>query len=429
MVATVLHDNSTVSVGAAESRIGRIAGLFAACMLVISLILQRFAVPVGEAGVDLVFPVGFALAAMAFIRGALELHRGRLAIFLAFTLWLAIGAGWQAVHPNAYGAPYSVSSVLQFLLLTAVCTLSFVEPLDEMVFFRSASNILAVLAVAGIVQFMLQFVGVSLFAFTGLLPARLLFESGYNLSIPVGIGSLLKSNGFFLLEPSIFSQVMAMAIIIEVLTARRVLWLALFAAGLLLSFSGTGLIVLASFFIGVVIALGWRGLTLALGGLLSLVVIAVAVALLAPDVARVFAGRLGELSQPSSSGYLRFVTPIQLLHAVLTRDSWAWLLGIGAGTSEKMDLPFLVNTPVKITVEYGLPAFILYLALLLKAERTRVQTAMVLPALVLLMITGGYQEFAPVLFPIFILICVARLRPAVDLFPTAPQPPFEPRLQ
>ncbi len=391
-----------------------LVGRFAAAILICSLILQRFALPAGEKGVEIVGPAGLLLAALAMYRGAFVIHRARLNLFMLLTLWLALVSAWQAMHPNAYDLAFSINSLLQFLLLNAFCVLSFAEELDEGVFFRWAANILAAVALAGILQFVLQIVGLRFFAFTGLLPYRLLFESGYNLVIPVGIGSLLKANGLVLLEPSIFSQVTAMGLIIEVLAARRWSHICLFGAGLLLSFSGTGWIVLASFLAGNVARLGLRGIAISIGGVAAFAIVAALVSLLSPDVAAVFASRFGEINEAGTSGNLRFVTPYQALDAVWSHESWAWLVGIGAGASEHLDLPFLytVNTPSKIALDFGIPAVVIYVVLIMRAERTSLQNALVVPAMVLLMFTGGYQQFAPVLFPIFLLLCIARLRPA-----------------
>jgi len=52
------------------------------------------------------------------------------------------------------------------------------------------------------------------------------------LRISVGVGDLLKANGFFLIEPSVFSQFMALALIIELLTTRRPRHMLLFIAAL-----------------------------------------------------------------------------------------------------------------------------------------------------------------------------------------------------
>jgi hypothetical protein len=185
---------------------------------------------------------------------------------------------------------------------------------------------------------------------------------------------------------------------------------------LLLSFSGTGWIILASFLLTVGLTQGSRGLVIVLAGGAALLLLVGGLVILAPEVTQVFANRLGEVNQVGTSGYLRFVTPFLLLHTVFSANDWAWLTGIGAGVAERIDLPFAfgVNTPVKIVVEYGVPGLLLYLALILKAERSRIQRTLVLPSMAFLLITGGYQEFAPVLFPVFLLICVARFTPGTE---------------
>lgn len=388
--------------------------IFAAGTLVLSLFLQRFAVQVGSQGMDIVGPLVLLLAFWAVLNGALVLHRTRLLLFGALALWTVLGAAWQTVHPNSYGVGLTLPSLAQFLLLTSFCVLSFARDMDERVFFRGGANILALIAAAGILQFLLQFAGLGLFSFTHLLPDRMLFESGYNLEIPVGIGDIMKSNGFFLLEPSIFSQSMAMGLILEILAARRAWFLALFAAGLLLSFSGTGWIVLLSFLLSVGARLGRRGILLAAGLAMAIVAVFAAVVYFSPDTADVFAGRVAEFSQPGTSGNLRFTTPFQLMNEVLAREPTAWLFGIGPGASERLSLAYEydVNTPIKILLEYGVPAVVLYVAIFLSAQRTKLQGALVVPCLVLVLLAGGYQEFAPVLFPILLLICIARLRPA-----------------
>ena len=54
-----------------------------------------------------------------------------------------------------------------------------------------------------------------------------------------------RANGVFLLEPSFFSQVLAVGIVAELCTFGRLSRLALFGLALIVSYSGTGLIVLA----------------------------------------------------------------------------------------------------------------------------------------------------------------------------------------
>jgi hypothetical protein len=392
----------------------RLTGLrFTGALLAACLFLQRFGLPVDGASISLVGPVGLALAAYGLAQGTLALHRKRLAIFLTLLALAVLGAAWQAVHPNSFGIPPIWPSLAQFLVLTSFATLSFTEPVGEAAFFGVVTRLLAIIAAAGIVQFVLQFAGIRIFAFTGLLPERLLYEAGWNLEIPVGIGAVMKSNGFFLVEPSVFSQVMAVGLIIEVLMARRALFLAAFAAGLLLSFSGTGWIILAGFGLTAFAGLGRRGAVMGLAAALIVVFAFGAMMLVAPDFAAAFSDRLAEFQTPGTSAHLRFITPFWLLGDVVAREPSSLLVGIGAGASERLTLPYVfdVNTPVKIVLEYGVPALMAYVALFVTAARTRNQAALLVPVLLWFFVTGGYQQFPPVLFFALLLLAVARLRP------------------
>jgi hypothetical protein len=387
---------------------------FASSIVFAAVFLQRLSLPIGT-GVDLVGPVGLALIGLGFFRGVFAINRSRLLIFVVLTVLLLLDVAAHVANISG-GTQYfnNLSSLSLFLVLTSVAVVSFAEPVDERRFWRAINLPMMIIAVAGILQFFAQFIGISIFSWKGLVPASFLFESGYNLEIFIGVGSLLKSNGFFLLEPSVLAQMMAMALIIEVLVNRRPLPIALFVTGLLLSFSGTGWIVIAGFVLGAVVSLGWRGLVLAL--LLSGVVGAAGVAslFLAPDFAYALLDRVGEFTQPSTSGHLRFITPYWFASDVLANKPWVWWVGLGASISERLTMPYdyNVNTPVKVMLDFGLPALILYLALFVINRRTAAQRALLAPSLVLFLFTGGYEDFPPILFIILLVNVVAWLRPA-----------------
>jgi hypothetical protein len=366
----------------------------------------------GGASISVVGPIGLALAAYGLSKGSLALHRARVSIYLVLVVLAALGAAWEAVHPNSFAVPPIWPSLAQFLVLTSFATLTFAEEMDEAVFFGVVTKLLAIIAVAGIVQFFAQFAGIRIFQFTGLLPDKLLYEIGWNVVIPVGIGDITKANGFFLVEPSVFSQVMAIGLIIEVLSARRAIYLGLFAAGLMLSFSGTGWIILVGFGLTAFAGLGRRGAVIGLAALLIVVLAFGAMSILAPDFAAQFQVRLTEFQTPGTSAHLRFITPFWLLGDVIAREPSSLLVGIGAGASERLTLPYIfdVNTPVKIVLEYGVPALIAYIALFLTGKRSRNQAALVIPAMIWFFVTGGYQQFPPVLFFVLLLLVVARLR-------------------
>ena len=396
-------------VGMLEDRAIRLTGV----LMFTALFLQRFAIPIGT-GVDVVGPIGLAVAAYGLLRGTLALHRGRTMLFLLLAAATFLALAFHVSGTDGVQYATDTNSLSQFLLLTGFAVVSFSQPVDERRFFHTVNFFLMLIAVAGIAQFIAQFVGLKLFAFTGLLPASMLFESGYNLQILIGVGEILKSNGFFLLEPSVLSQMMVLGLIIEVLVSRRLAYLGLFTAGLLLSFSGTGWIVLAGFLVGVIISMGWRGLTLAGLAVAVLGVAGLAAILIVPDFAYALLGRAGEITQPGTSGFLRFITPFWVLNDMLTaRPSVAWA-GLGSGVTERLTMPYdyAVNTPVKISLDYGFPILLIYLSLFFVARRTKVQTALLLPLMVLFLFTGGYQQFPPILFIVLLLIAVAWLRPS-----------------
>ena len=397
----------------AEADPQRAALVFTGAVFCASLFLQRFAIPFGDKGLSVVGPIGLALAGAGLLGGGLALHRTRLVCFLAFASCCVLGAGYHAAVRDGFGVAQSAESLAQFLLLTGFAALTFAHPVDEDRFFRLVTWILAAVAAAGVLQFAAQFVGLGLFSFEGVVPSAVLFEKGYNPRIPIA-GSLFKSNGFFLVEPSVFSQFMALALAIELVSFKRPALLCLFAAGFMLSFSGTGWFVLAGFVAAATAGMGARGVVLAAATLATLALAAGATYVFAPDLFLSFAGRLDEFSHPSTSGHLRFVTPYWALADVLARDPAALWLGIGAGVTDRLSLPYEyhVNTPVKVLLDYGLPALIAYVLLFVLGHKSPVQGALVLPGVVLILFTGGYQQFPPVLFPVLLLLSVARLRPS-----------------
>ena len=256
--------------------------------------------------------------------------------------------------------------------------------------------------------------GVSIFSFKGILPDSILYEFGYNLVIPLGVSDLYKSNGFFLIEPSTFSQVMALGLIIEVLAFRRARYLSLFAVAMLLSFSGTGWIVLGSFVAAAVLGMGWRGIAIGGGTVLLMGALLGVGSLVQPDIAHALQQRMDEISQPSTSGHRRFITPFWALSDTLTAEPEAAIVGLGSGMAEQLPLAYEydVNTPIKIGLEFGIGGLLAYLTLFLANRRSPVQAGLLVPACTMFFFAGAYQQFPPVIFLILLLTSVARLRPS-----------------
>ena len=387
-------------------------------LIMAAFALQRFAIPLAGSFTSVVGPVGLTIAAYGMVRGAFSLDRRRLTLWFIFAGLALTGAAINMFQPPPFGVPLSYASGLQMLVVSSFATITFARPVDEERFFRAVNACFAVIATAGLLQFALQFVGLALFRFSDFVPAQYLTEQltggGYNNEIPITYGAhIFKSNGFFLAEPSCLSQLMAIAIAIELLFFKRPMFFMLYISGLLASASGTGWIVFAIFLATASLTMGRKYMLQVIA-----VVVAVGVALLIwsvilPDVFDAFVSRSGETSEVGSSGYIRFVGPWKIAGAVLSRAPLAALFGAGFGISERVPLPIEadINSPMKIALESGFPALICYIAMISVGQQTLRQARLVPAILSLLFITGSYAQFPPVLFPMVIILSGALLKP------------------
>jgi hypothetical protein len=389
---------------------------FTALILLCAIVLQRIGPQIGTSYLSVVGPLGLLLAGYGLTQGYLGLDRIRLMLFIALVAWMILGGALRAAFPETLGTAPSWTSLFQFIMLSSFGTLAFARPISERNFFSLVTFILMMLGLAGILQFALQFAGLSLFSFSGFVPARYLLEGPYNTVIPIGTSNYLKSNGLFLVEPSVFSQFMALGIIIEMIMFRRLVYVVVFSSGLMASISGTGWIMILSFILSAAFSLGIRGVFISLITVAAGAATLVGLYLIFPAGFDFFMSRTSEIYAIGSSGHDRFVTPWWLAGFVLDRAPWTALYGLGAGVSEHLAMQppwvYNINPPVKIGLEYGLPCFIIYFMFLLAGRRTSTQKALLVPVLVLLLLDGGYQQFPPVLFPAMLLIMVASLKPS-----------------
>jgi len=391
-------------------RRGRLgAGAFTWSTLFCCMVLQRFAIPAGgELKISIATPLVLGLALWAVASGTLVIERRRMALYFGVCAVAIFSVGSQINLPLAIAPRMSVTSLAYWLAITAFAVLRFRRSMSETAFFRIVSLSLAAIAVAGLVQFILQFVGISFFAFSGVVPERLLIEEQYAVTIPIDRG-LNRSNGFFLVEPSVFSQFMAIGVIVEALYFRRAAYLALFFAALLASVSGTGWMVLGSYIIVLAVSSGGRGL---LGAILLAAACALAftaLSLVLPDVADMMSSRITEFTLPGTSGHERFVTPFLALQTLYDAAPWSVVTGVGPGASERLIIPYIyhLNTPVKVLMEYGAIGLVLYLGLLTWGTPTKRQSMLLAPLMVLLLLTGGYHQFSPILFAVLLIGTVA----------------------
>lgn len=291
-------------------------------MLFASIFLQRFAVP-GSGGLALSMFVTLAALAALLLRGSLRVDPVAAALFAALGCCVSL-----SVAANTRDS--SIGSAMLMLVFYAPFALTLRQPEDVFpACMRLFQRMVLICAVLGIAQYLAQFIvhGPGLFSFDGVVPKDLLVPE-YHTVNPLRWGSTTyKSNGFFFLEPSTFSQYLSLAILFEILFFGATARIIVFGVALLLTYSGTGPLMLALLLpcvllyrrsyrlvIGLAI-LG--GLALTCGQLWDM---------------NIFLGRFAEFGEQGSSATARF-----LAGAWLIGDTMRWvphdlLFGLGPGT-------------------------------------------------------------------------------------------------
>lgn len=369
---------------------GTLASLLLYMPLVATTLLAKLSVPpfaaqsLSIAYVFIFLPIAIGLAA-----GCVKLDIRRLSFFLIFIG--SIGA-LQVVR----GEPFSLTSLLLLGTLHLVYVFYLTRGSDStaraLAFFLGLSTVLALL---GIGQYVLQFVVGAHYAFPieNLVPNEFVLR-GFNMQAPVAYGlETYRTNGVFFAEPSFFSQFMAVAIIAELLTSNRLLRLALYALALLLSYSGTGLLLLAVCGpLALISRRNWKPLGLVLLGLVLAVALGGTL-----ELDRLIA-RVGEFGSVRSSAYARFVGGFQVFDLYLWTHPLKALFGYGAGQfplyAAGMPVPVAEMTLFKMVFEYGLIGAAMYFAFIVYCLFRSEAPALVCLAVALsLLLNGPFVPF------------------------------------
>ncbi|MDY0748913.1 hypothetical protein SNE35_30730 [Paucibacter sp. R3-3] len=321
--------------------------------LVAATYLSKFSVPpFGAMGLAIAIPLVFGAALVGFAAGAMQLQLRRA---LAFALMLATLLTLQVLAADGF-SPGSLALLVVIYLPYAVQLSRAERPQDDVLpFFLQTALVIGLL---GIAQYVLQFaLGPALaFPIENLVPAQLTM-SKYNSQAVLHYGSdELRANGVFMIEPSVFSQLMAVALIAELATKRRLAWMAAFAAAILVSYSGTGIMLLAAclLFEGV----ARQRWALLLGALLfGALVLGIGLWAEVPMVTNIV-GRSTEFGSAGSSASMRFVGGFSLFEKLLWPDLFRAFFGFGAGSlveyAAKSPLPLADMLLFKVVFEYGI---------------------------------------------------------------------------
>jgi hypothetical protein len=179
-------------------------------------------------------------------------------------------------------------------------------------------------------------------------------------------GEIVKANGFFLRESTELSLVTALALIIEYFTTARRHIFAILAVGLFCSLSGSGILALI---VGFLMPRSFNRVPHFL--LSSLVFLVTFFTLYNSEIPglTLFFDRLSEFSTEGTSGYARYVAPMNMVQQSFDEGGFTMWLGHGAGSylrsTPLLGLKYEINDPTwaKLIYEYGLVGLSLISAL------------------------------------------------------------------
>lgn len=384
----------------------RMGKLFIHATLIACLCLQRFGLILGGSAVFFCLPIFLGLLGLMFMSGRAELRP--IPIFL-YCLFAFDGIIATLIALNTPETSTKISILSFFSLLTIYICLLF-RPSDR---FSGRDTIdiflfyARMIAILGVLQYLAQFAGVRLFSFMLAIPplTPVLVEPLYNYNPILTYGSnTLRSNGFFLIEPSIFSQLMALGIAVEVFVKRSYKFLPLYAVAYLFSFSGTGLLALA---ISIVL-LGLFDRRNLNRILLFVVVVAALMGIMAvafPDQFNSLAGRAGEAQYEGSSGYARYFAQFDTIKAYLGETRT--IIGYGPGGMERSAhyIPGSGNPALKLFIDYGILGMIAFFAFFIHSIWRKDAKILSLYFLVNFQLGGGSLLFPPLII-LIVVLCV-----------------------
>ncbi len=337
----------------------RIATWIVAALLIGTTLLQKFAVPFGgDQQVFVPMLVMLGGAAVGFLSGRLAVNMMRMALYLLFVGTIVLT---QFLGPGVL----SFSSLFLLFVMHAPYVLQLrpglVRPGFELVCFQ---RLMVFFAVVGFCQYFLQYVIGTPYAFfiDKQFPEFLIRQTMNNLNSLYYGSPYYKSNGFFFIEPSMFCQFLAIAVVVEIARIRSYWRIPLYLAGIAVTFSGTGLILL--FLLAPAYLIQKRRFFLLAALVLGLATASVWAPLVGLGLT---VDRVGEFSTTGSSAHGRFLSPFKLVHDFILPQWSTTLFGAGAGSMYRTILQsptsYFASTSTwsKIIFEYGFIGFFAYM--------------------------------------------------------------------
>jgi hypothetical protein len=362
----------------------------------------------------------YGLVAVMLLTGSARIDRGIGSLYVVVLIVAALSfLVNSSLDPRQYA---SFGSLMLVVVLYAPLALSLRPEVGTPDLWHWLMKVLIGFAVAcgvmGICQFYAQFVISAswLFDYTSLIPEAIRGSGIYNTTNYVGSWETVKSNGFVLREASGFSFLMAFAMICEWCFARRKLVIGVLALALVVSYSGSGLLVIGA---ALLFPLGWRTLVrvLAAGLVAALIFVLFGDAL---NLGYTF-GRLGEFDREAttSSAYCRFIAPAKVAFGSIDSAPWTAFLGHGPGTMQKL-YNTCETTYGKLIFEYGLLGTVAFTSVMVVSfNRSMAPVRMRVALFVSWLLLGGHL-LAPE--PLLVASLLSAMWPKGLLAPASPPP-------
>jgi hypothetical protein len=269
-------------------------------------------------------------------------------------------------------------------------------------------KVIVVMAIIGVAQYTVQYVGISLSDLVWSRVPESFIRGVYNYDIWIEWGSnLRKANGVFFLEPSFFSKALALAILLELLYRGNVVRLILFHVALVLTFSGTGIILAA---VGYTL-LPFRRFDFRILLIIGMIVLVIAF-LLMTGYSDIFVGRLDEFTNPNASAYKRFIAPYKSIVEFELYNNILSGFGPGSGQGAAKDIGTHLGYFFKFFYEYGMLPMIMFLVFVVSCTLGNgVPAALIIALFVSYTVLGGGLLEPMVITKILLLCSWFRLKP------------------
>lgn len=366
--------------------------------LLVLIFLQKFVLPLSATTpISLPLVTLYGWIGFMILRNRLEISPQRL---------IAFGALLSATVISQFlvGRSFSTLSLLQFLLLYAPLMFAWRIPRTS---YLRLMNLFQTAMLVGCLMVFLQLGSQAVLGLGNTLnmeeyvPPRLLLQ-GYNYHAPISWGAaFIRPNGFFFLEPSFASSFLACALVIELVFFHR-LWRILVYAGALIGTMGaTGMLMVI---VAGPLLIARQNFRVALmTAVAGIVLAAIGFATGAFDS---LVGRFSELSSPGSSAWQRLVAPLISLQDVFANPKYV-VTGLGAGNNLEVNIS--TWPVVKVMVEYGALAGILFLTYVGLCMSRSPNRPLALALFVAFGFTGGFLLLPVTVIQIMFLICLLRI--------------------